>query len=181
MIKIENLSTSEVVLKFKGKAGPYSKRVRSNAVMKINDQEFKEMIRPMPAILEALKISKYNIYADSRVVEIENPTNQRIAITFTRSEQDIYQKTLQAKATIRLKPEEFAFVKHLDPRLIIVNDEENQVYFQAKDTIKETPTDIVPVVVEEVLVEAVREKFGLDQEKFMKDVKQYERKDRPND
>jgi hypothetical protein len=179
MIKIENLSASEIVLKFNGKTGSYQKHLKPSSVLKLGDEEYRQMLKPHPVVLETLKISKYNIYAESKLVEIENPTSQRVSITFARSEQDIYQKTLPAKATIKLKPEEFAFIKQLDPRLIVAGAvEENQFYFKPKNTeVKVISHDVVPMMAEvEIAPAPVEEpKISLDQEKFTDDVKKYKK------
>ena len=183
MVKVENLSSSEIVLKFKGKTGVYQKRLKASSVLKVPDEEYQQLITPIPAIMETIKVSKYNIFGESKIIEIENTSPSRIAITFSRSETDSYQKILQPKATLKLKPEEFAFIKNLDPRCVVTNQADaDKLYFMPKISVaKEIPHDVVPsVVVSEPWTDLpqVQEEIEPIQAKFEADVKRYKKHDK---
>jgi hypothetical protein len=179
MVKVENLSSSEVVLKFKGKTGgTYQKRLKASSVLKVPDEEYTQLITPGPEIMQTIKISKYNIFGETKLIEIDNPTSTRISIMFVRSETDSYQKILQPKAMLKLKPEEFAFIKNIDPRLQITNGAEaEKLYFMPKQAIiKEALVDIVPVVETVVEPEPLPE-TALEpiQDRLVDDVKRYKK------
>lgn len=182
MVKVENLSSSEIVLKFRGKTGVYQKRLKASSVLKVPDEEYQLLITPIAAIMETIKVSKYNIFGESKMIEIENTSPSRVAINFSRSATDSYQKILQPKATLKIKPEEFAFIKNLDPRLVVTNmADADKLYFQPKQAIaKEIPHDVVPSVVLEKTSESdwAEEKIEPIQARFEADVKKYHKRDK---
>jgi hypothetical protein len=183
MVKVENLSSSEIVLKFKSKTGGvYQKRLKPSSVLKVADEEYQLMLTPIAAIMETIKVSKYNIFGESKMIEIENATPSRVVINFSRSDTDSYQKILQPKAVLKLKPEEFAFIKGLDPRLIVRNmADADRLYFMPKISIaKEIPHDVVPSVVIEKTTEwsEPQEEIEPIQAKLEADVKRYKKHDK---